>query len=95
MKIQEHEHEFTLIESTSGDGWDYFEIEFRGIPVWDGICMKWRFVVHKSGSFPNEDIQEYEGKSEEYIWKEVELKDVMAYPQVKNDLDKDIVMADV
>ncbi|KPI40540.1 uncharacterized protein AB675_7697 [Cyphellophora attinorum] len=75
MDVAFHQQAFPV---DSREGSDVYDIECRGIAKWEGSRMYWIFVVHKTGKFPqNAALDEYEG--EDYIWKRVELEEVLEY----------------
>lgn len=77
LPIAPHEHAFQWRPGPLGDR--DVEIDFRALPRWDGMQMYWRFVVHETGTFANDDVSDETG----CIVKEMVLEDVLVYEEMK------------
>ena len=49
IEVQKQEQSFRMKGKT---GARYLEIEFRALPVWSGVALMWKFIVHRTGIFP-------------------------------------------
>lgn len=65
----------------------YLVFEVRGVAKWDGLRLYWHFVTHKSRKIPA-GAGTYEYLTDpDYIWKELQLKEVLRYKHMENDED--------
>lgn len=82
MKIKKDQNSFDIFIDSKRK--KYVCVQYRGIPIWDGMRAKWHFVIHKSGWFPEDHAtDEYLRKPDEYLVEEMTLRDVMMYAAVR------------
>jgi hypothetical protein len=79
MDVAYHEQAFPV---EGREGSEVYDIECRGIAKWEDSRMYWIFVVHKTGVFP-EDAPMDEYKGEGYMWRRVELEEVLEHGELR------------
>lgn len=75
MEIEKTKHSFPIKDGV-------MRIETRAVPQFRGMRVYFHFVVHKTGVFPADGPRDYL-TSADYIWKELEVHEALAYSELK------------
>lgn len=76
MEIEKTKHNFPIKNGV-------MRIETRAVPQFRGMRVYFHFVVHKTGVFPAGDALHDYLTSDDYIWKELEVHEALAYGELK------------